>query len=223
MLVGAAFGLPSSPSFALMGLAFGAFLACGGTATGGLVDGGSSSSSTGAGGATGTTSSGTGTGGSSSGGGGGPSLCTAGTTSFHMSATNGDNADFCVGLQCSTSWMTVTSMTGEDMPLEEPCETTCSNCMPIGCPALCIAPQTMKPEGESLVWDGTFWQGSTCGAANVSCREKACAAPGRYKVKMCAARRSSDAGPFCMAGASPSCTELEFDYPSSAPVEGTIN
>jgi hypothetical protein len=139
-----------------------------------------------------------------------------------MSDANGDNGSWCVGLQCSLSWMTVTSLTGESMPIELPCETTCGDCLPVGCPALCIAPQPMKLDGESLTWDGTYWQASTCGA-NVACRQKTCAAPGRYRVKMCAARRSSDAGPFCMPSATPTCTELEFDYPSSAIVEGTLN
>jgi hypothetical protein len=203
-------------------LAFFCFIlvGCGGTTTGGPADGGSPSSSTGAGGGTG--SSGAGTGGSGTGGGG---PCTAGTTSFHMSAASGPNDRFCVGLQCSATWMTVTSMSGEEMPLSAPCETPCDTCQPVGCPAICVAPQVMKPDGERLTWDGTFWQASTCGA-HLACRGKACAAPGRYKVKMCAAARTSDAGPipgFCSSpDTTPTCVELEFDYPSSSTVEGML-
>src|SRR5262245_17732170 len=100
-----------------------------------------------------------------------------------MSAAVGDNGDWCVGLQCSAIFMIITSTSGEQMPISAPCETKCGDCMPVGCSTLCVAPQSMKPDGERLIWDGTFWQASTCGAGT-ACRQKTCVAPGRYKVKM---------------------------------------
>jgi hypothetical protein len=206
----------TSRAFGLVFVAFGVAMGCGGSTTGGPDDGGTQSGSTGAGGAAGA-------GGSGSGGSGGqPAACTTGTTNFHLSAASGDNADWCVGLQCTVTFMTITSTSGEEMPISSPCETKCGDCMPVGCPALCVAPQPMKPDGERMTWDGTFWQASTCGAGT-ACRRSACAAPGRYKVKMCAARRTSDAGPFCMPSATPTCVDLDFDYPSAAIVEGTLN
>jgi hypothetical protein len=194
---------------------FGAAIGCGGATTGGPADAGSPATSTGAGGSSGTGGSGTG------GNGGTAGICTAGATAFHMSAASGNDADYCVGLQCSAVWMTISSLDGVEMPIAVPCETPCTTCQPIGCPALCIAPQPMKAGGERITWDGTFWEASTCGS-NTACRQHACAAPGRYKVKMCAAPRTSDAGPFCMPGATPTCAELEFDYPSPATVEGVL-
>ncbi len=207
--------MSKSRAFGLVFVAFGVAMGCGGSTTAEPFDGGTRSGSTGAGG-------GAGAGGSTTGGSGGQiGPCTAGTTTFHMSTASGDNSDWCVGLGCTPGFMTISSTSGADMPIAKPCETMCSDCVPVACPALCVAPQTMKPDGESLTWDGTFWQASTCGAGT-SCREKACAAPGRYKVTMCAARRISHAGTFCMPSAAPTCIDLDFDYPSATTVEGTL-
>jgi hypothetical protein len=177
---------------------------CGGATVAGSPDGGTAS----------------GTGGSAgSGGSGGGGPCTAGTTSFHLSDDKGNNEMWCVGMNCSASWMTISSLSGVPMPIEQPCETMCGDCMAIGCPAICVQPRTMAFGGERLTWDGTFWEASTCGAGT-ACRQKACAAPGRYTVKMCVSRRGADLA--CEPSADPFCGPIDFDYPSSTPVEMMI-
>jgi hypothetical protein len=194
-----------SRAFGLVFVAFGVAMGCGASTTGEPGDGGTQSGSTGAGGS-----------------GGQPGPCTAGTTSFHLSSASGDDTDWCVGLICGLDWLNIMSASNEMMLISKPCVTMCDDCMPIACPAICIAPQPVKPGGERLTWDGGFWQESSCGAGS-ACFQKACAAPGRYKAHMCAARRTSDAGPFCMPSVTPTCVDLDFDYPSATTVEGMLN
>ncbi|HMI86342.1 MAG TPA: hypothetical protein VK550_19745 [Polyangiaceae bacterium] len=165
--------------------------------------------------------------GGASGAGGGGALddastaCTAGTVSFHFSAVDGKNASYCVGLGCSEDWMTIRTQQGAAMPLSLGCSTTCDDCRSIGCPLICPAPKQMKEDGERLTWDGTYWPDAMCGT-NLTCRNKRCAAPGKYVVRMCGGASSSDAGPFCIVNGTPKCFEVEFEYPSATLVEGAI-
>jgi hypothetical protein len=165
------------------------------------------------------------TGGAGGGGaGGGPdgavADCNAGTVTFQLSAADGRNASYCVGMDCTEQWIAVSTKGGVPMHLTLGCNTTCEACTPVGCPLICIAPKQMKEEGERLTWGGTFWADATCGVNR--CRTKQCASPGKYVARMCAAAKSSDAGPFCAVNSAPRCVEVEFDYPSAAPVEGAI-
>ncbi len=205
--------------FDLIALVFAAILGCGGAEFTAQDAGGSSGGTAGAGGV--------GTGGT-----GGqpadaashdaPTTCTSGTTTFHMSAA-GSSSGYCVGSNCSNVWVTVTSKDGQSINIAPQCLTTCDACNPIGCAASCAAPQPMKPEGESLTWDGSYWVQSTCGA-QVACQARQCAAPGGYVAKMCAYRSISDAGltGFCAASPTPTCVDVEFDYPSATVVEGVL-
>jgi hypothetical protein len=149
--------------------------------------------------------------------------CTAGTTTFHITEAAG--TDYCVGAQCTLNWVTVKSATGKAMSLSGACLTTCEVCQPIACgAAACIAPQRIKPEGQSLTWDGTYYEPGKCGAG-ISCQEKQCAPPGHYVATMCANKATSDAGiaGFCSNfDFTPTCVDVEFDYPSMKPVEGVI-
>src|SRR6266498_786802 len=52
---------------------------------------------------------------------------------------------------------------GKSMPFSQDCVAKCDDCQPVGCPGLCIAPQRMKPEGETLAWDGTYSRVSLSG------------------------------------------------------------
>ncbi len=150
-------------------------------------------------------------------------VCTTGTVTFHMTAGGGSNSNYCVGSACTFVWVRVTSPDGKSMPFSQDCVAKCDDCQPVGCPGLCIAPQRMKPEGETLAWDGTYWDPSTCGA-QVQCRSRRCAAPGRYTAQMCAYRSTSDAGTgYCMAVENPTCVDVPFDYPSGTLVEGVLN
>jgi len=150
-------------------------------------------------------------------------VCTGAMTTFHMTEAAG--TDYCVGAQCTLNWVSVKSMSGKVMSLSGGCVTSCAVCQPIACGVgACIAPQRIKPEGQSLTWDGTYFEPSKCGAG-ISCQEKQCAPPGHYIATMCANKSTSDAGVagFC-AGVdfTPTCVDVEFDYPSMKPVEGVI-
>jgi hypothetical protein len=178
----------------------------------------------GCGGRTPTSSYDAGGGGGAGGGGaldGSPSACTAGTVTFHLSAADGKNASYCTGRDCTAQWVDVQTREGQPMPIEFGCSTNCEGCQPIGCPLICIAPKRLPANGETLTWDGTYWPSATCGRQQV-CREKRCAAPGRYVARMCAAASTSDAGMFCTVSGAPRCVDVEFDYPSAVPVEGAI-
>jgi hypothetical protein len=201
----------------------------GGNETGGnSTTGSGGGSTTGVGGASGTGGN-VGTGGSSGTAGsvthhdGGVAVCTGGTTTFHMTEASG--TDYCVGVQCTLSWVSVKSMTGKVMSLSGGCVTNCDVCQPIACgAAACIAPQHLKPEGQTLTWDGTYYEPSKCGAG-ISCQDKQCAPPGRYVATMCANKNTSDAGiaGFCQGFDSmPTCVDVEFDYPSMKTVEGVV-
>lgn len=232
----AAFGCGGSTAFVASGEG------AGGSADGG-VTAGSGGSTSGSGGSEVGGSTGTGTGGSSStggtnatgggsgsGGAGGTTIhtdgglqCHAGMTKFHMTEASG--TDYCVGTQCTLSWVSVKAMNGKSMSLSGGCVTTCDVCRPIACAAslACVAPQHMTPEGQSITWDGTYYEPSTCGAG-LSCQDKQCAPPGRYIATMCANRSTSDAGMagFCQAAPTPTCVDVEFDYPTAATVEGVV-
>ena len=181
--------------------------ACGGKTPGGSPDAGSIED--GAGGA----------------GGGGledvPTACTAGTATFHLSAADGRNTSYCVGIGCTAEWVTVRTPGGVAMPIAFGCSTSCEDCIPVGCPAICITPKRMKSDGERLTWDGTYFPDATCGAKQ-PCRSKRCATPGKYVARMCAALSSSDPNALCDVNATPKCAEVEFEYPSAATVEGAI-
>jgi hypothetical protein len=142
-----------------------------------------------------------------------------------MSAAGDKSSDYCVGANCGSSWVTVKSADGQALNLSGGCQTTCQDCQPIACSNLCIAPQEMKAEGESLSWDGSYFVQSTCGQ-NYSCNNTACAAPGSYVATMCASPNDSgDAGVagFCSnTGADPVCVDVAFEYPSDTVVEGVI-
>jgi hypothetical protein len=203
----------------------------GSTATGsggGTATGGSAGSATG--GSAGSHSGGSGGGTATGGGGTGGSTghadaavdCTAGTVNFHMTEASG--TDYCVGVQCTISWVSVKSMSGKVMSLSGGCLTSCDVCMPIACgAAACIAPQHITPEGKTVTWDGTYQEPGKCGAG-ITCQNKQCAAPGRYVATMCANRSTSDAGAggFCMADQTPTCVDVPFDYPSATTVEGVV-
>jgi hypothetical protein len=202
----------------------------GGNGTGGSSTGGNGGSSGSGGSSTGGSAIG-GSGGSTAGGGGTGGTnghpdaavdCTAGTVTFHMTEAAG--TDYCVGVQCTNVWVSVKTMDGKTMSLSGGCLTSCDVCLPIACGAgACIAPQHMKPEGQTLTWDGTYQVQSTCGAG-LTCQNKQCAAPGKYIATMCANRSTSDAGinGFCMADQTPTCVEVPFEYPSATTVEGVV-
>ena len=77
--------------------------------------------------------------------------------------------------------------------------------------------------GQSYNWDGVLWTPGTCGPNAVSCLGRACGTPkGQYIARMCANRRTSDAGPFCMYDSMKTCVDVPFEYPATGVVEGVL-
>jgi hypothetical protein len=102
-----------------------------------------------------------------------------------------------------------------------PCITTCAECAPVACKMSCLAPQPLSASGITQTWDGALYTQSTCGAA-VTCVNKSCATAGQYIAKMCAyPRTNTDAATGCEGGATPTCVEVPFSYPT-ATVAGTL-
>jgi hypothetical protein len=166
----------------------------------------------------------------SSGTGGSDVTCSAGTVSFHVSAASGD---YCSYSSCGTPGVgasvvvSVKSAAGQEMPLAGDCVTTsCRDCLFHRCD--CPAPQRLGPQGQTITWDGTYLQQGTCGmgggVAAAGCSNKKCATPGMYTATICAYPAVPDAGgcPATVGPAVPTCIDVPFDYPSTAPVEGAL-
>jgi len=158
---------------------------------------------------------------------------------FHMTPQAGVN--FCVN-NCSTIWLSIFPAGGTTpLNVTRSCITTCDQCQPIACgatsranpgldsgagapadPVACIPPQPVKVEGETYTWSGVLWEPSKCGAFGYSCLNQVCGTPpGKYVARMCANRRTSDAG-FCTYDPTPTCVDVPFDYPAAGVVEGTL-
>jgi hypothetical protein len=94
------------------------------------------------------------------------------------------------------------------------CGTNCSDCIPMGCPAICALPSPLTTTPTTLVWNGADWLGGTCGA-NVSCERNTCAPAGRYTATMCAYPNPGTGQSGCaMSGTqTPTCKDFAFDWP----------
>src|SRR5581483_8551371 len=107
----------------------------------------------------------------------------SGTVTFRLKANGGV---YCVGSQCSSNWLTVSTMSGAPVGTAPLCGVRCSTCVAIPCPPLpCFIPQPLPAGGATMTWDGTNWTQSTCGA-QLSCAQQQCAPPGHYVARMCA-------------------------------------
>ena len=83
-------------------------------------------------------------------------------------------------------------------------------------------PRRMPDDGETFFWDGLLWQSSTC-SRGLACQQRACVPAGQYVAQMCVHRATSDAGPICTYNdMAVVCTQVRFDYPATAPVEGLL-
>lgn len=135
----------------------------------------------------------------------------------------GGGVDYCINL-CSNTWVSILPEGGgTPLAIAQNCTTSCSQCQPIVCGAgACIAPRHIKPEGETLTWDGTLWEQSKCGAQMVSCVNQVCAPHGKYIARMCASRSTSDAGSYCMSASTQTCVDVPFEYPTNQTVEGVL-
>jgi len=142
--------------------------------------------------------------------------CTDGTATLRMTG-KGASSSYCIGSSCSLQWLTIKTPSGDVLPLSHDCMSDCVTCQQTGCPAICPMPRQIDPAGESLTWDGTYFLGTTCGAA-IPCGEQHCAPPGTYFATMCLyVNGTPDAG-WCSTGQTPVCAEIAFAFPSSGVV-----
>jgi len=214
-------GAASSSTGASGSVGVGASVGVGGfTGTGGSPGVGGS---TGMGGTSGTGGS-TGTGGT----GGGPPECAMQTVSFKMVAGGTPTAgDYCVGLSCGLTWLSIKTQAGQPVDFGGGCITTCGDCKPVVCAGTgaCAAPHRMNPNGEQQTWNGQYWTRSTCGAG-IACSNAQCATPGSHFVAtMCAYPSTNpDSGSFiCTSTNTPTCVDVPFDYPTPGVIEGVLN
>ena len=151
------------------------------------------------------------------------STCDSGSITFTFHA--GSPADYCIGApgSCADVWLTILDAQGRPLDIDRPCLPDCGDCQPYGCPASCAAPQRMTATGVKRTWDGTYYASSTCGSS-AACVARSCVAAGHYTARMCAYRDVGGSGPsgFCSPAQTPECTDVSFDWPPAASIEGSI-
>ncbi|HWL86261.1 MAG TPA: hypothetical protein VNO21_10685 [Polyangiaceae bacterium] len=160
-------------------------------------------------------------------GGGGQAHCqdvTHTTTDFTLTV-RGKPSDYCVGVArgCVSNWLTVMRADHTPMQLALGCETTCDECQPIACAQSCTSPTQTPAGGEHLSWSGEYFMQSTCGADHATCGQSQCATAAHYVAHMCLYKNEApaDAGAACTPASAPTCTDVEFDWPTNA-VHGTL-
>ncbi len=103
------------------------------------------------------------------------------------------------------------------------CYTPCDTCEMLPCPgAACQEAHGVAITGGELKWDGHHFEQGTCNGS-VSCFRRVFAPPGKYTARMCATPGDLvDAPPSqlkqCQASGPQECVDVDFDYPSTAPV-----
>lgn len=134
--------------------------------------------------------------------------------------------DWCMGTSGGCSLGLDLSDDSGELRLSNLCTLDCATCEPTDChPILCLAPETLGPEGMTLNWDGFRFAQSTCGALADTCARRDCAAPGRYTIEICGFPNPSLDADFPCVGASAipeTCLTVEFTYPSLEPIIVTM-
>jgi hypothetical protein len=196
----------------------------GATGTGGNTGAGGSKGSGGASSGGSTGSGGTsGAGGSGSGGSAGVS---PGKATVEFTVTGGP---YCMTMQCAVGpSIDITDASGHSISgVTSSCtDFSCSTCQPSPCPGYyCPPPSGVVVTGATMEWNGSYYAKSTCGTGT-SCVESIFAKPGKYTATMCATPGKL-AGPNggiqqCVTSGPAKCASVEFDFPSSTVVTGTV-
>ncbi|HEY8079301.1 MAG TPA: hypothetical protein VIF62_34460 [Labilithrix sp.] len=166
-------------------------------------------------------SSSTGGAGSGDGGaGGGGAACSGPSATFVLNVSA--QGSFCDSEGCNGTFITLLRADGTALAATPDCETSCGDCAPVACPALCRAPNEVGAGGLKTTWNGTYSESSTCGSG-VTCAQPECAEAGHYVARMCVFRDAHEAGAVggCQAGEKV-CTDVPFDWPTTATITGTI-
>jgi hypothetical protein len=138
--------------------------------------------------------------------------CTADDAGILFTFTIASNSAYCGPSSCS-DWISIRAAGGASLALDAPCEASCSECQPVGCPGGCgmlIDPLT-SPLTRS--WNGSFYEPGTCGTG-LTCVSPACALGGQYVATMCVAP-PNDAGT-CDPSGTGSCVDVPFEWPPSS-------
>jgi hypothetical protein len=106
------------------------------------------------------------------------------------------------------------------------CYVSCSGaCVPQPCPAIPCLPYAEAFSGQEMIFAGSSYESSTCGAGT-TCYRPRTLPPGRYIARMCATPgvlvRPDGGQPTCTNTGPAECVEVPFDFPSSMPVEVTL-
>ena len=155
--------------------------------------------------------------------------CSAASITFMLQKVPADPNGFCMSRSCDsagTSWVNVSAVDGRVFPLSTTCVPRCSDCQPVSCPSICLAPIQLGDANVKLTWDGSYTVSETCGAG-LTCEGTACVPQGSYVATMCAYRDLAGTTPACNSVAStPTCVTVPFTWPPPAgglEVTGTLD
>jgi hypothetical protein len=121
----------------------------------------------------------------------------------------------------SDNWLSVYCECGSQIDLAPTVSTTsrdCRSCPEVWSEAVGHTSWALPPDGQTHVWDGTYYQPGTCGES-LQCVTPQCAAPGHYQAQMCACAPANLAQGHC---SKMSCVYVEFEYPANGPVAATL-
>jgi hypothetical protein len=100
------------------------------------------------------------------------------------------------------------------------CATSCVDCRELVCPSRPCSAMGLPMTDTEFVWDGTYYEASTCGAG-VPCVAERRANDGHYVAEWCGLRgtRTIDSigAPQCIEGGDRRCVSVAFDFPASSP------
>jgi hypothetical protein len=150
--------------------------------------------------------------------------CATGTITFSFHADSATS--FCVGAanSCGGVWLTIYGANGDELMIDRPCSADCGGCTLYPCPSMpCMLPQHMTGAGVQRTWDGSYYTASTCGAG-IGCVERSCIETGHYTARMCAYADlgSTPSDALCRPAQAATCTDVAFDWPPAATVDGHI-
>ncbi len=156
---------------------------------------------------------------------GGPGGC-LGAVTFELTS---DSTNTCAGSSCSNTFVSVLAADRTALTTANDCQPQCGVCEQTGCPANCPQPNLVPAGGLRSQWSGKLFDSLQCQSPSegraIACLEPRCAPAGKYVAKFCAFR-GGDAGLSVCSEYSSSvpqtCTEVEFTYPTTAPVTAKL-
>ncbi|MFI5307285.1 MAG: hypothetical protein ACHQ53_08035 [Polyangiales bacterium] len=162
---------------------------------------------------------------------GGPSDCPQITFRI-LPGGPGGASKFCLGGRCGNApWVTVLDEHGNALSQDLQCGALdCATCAPKMCVGACGFSPMLDPAGAEITWEATRWTaGGTCASSGLACSTKSgCVPNGRYTAHFCAdapdpAATGVGACDSVPIPSTPTCVDVPFDYPPTAPVQGVLD